>query len=141
MFRRNALFSISLVVALVILQSGCAGTHVGAKSSEDYNKSPLTVAIPTGVSDDVALDAAESAFNRRQWKVVSRSDAEITGALKHRAFDATAIIKIEDRNLVIYSDSIFIDPQTEEQSPGVPYGWLENLRDDMRDTLAYRASQ
>ena len=139
MSKRNLILSILLVTALAFLQSGCAGTHVGAESSEDYNENPLMAAIPDGVNNKKAMDAAESALIGREWTVASRSDDEITGKLKHRAFDAKVIIKIEDRNLVLYSDAVYIDPQTEKVSSGVPYGWLQHLRDDMQDILAVQA--
>ena len=129
--------TILLLSLFALTQSACSGTRVGTKSDEMYNAQPLRVVIPDGVEDAAAIKAAESALIARDWKVINKSYDQITGKLIHRRFDATVNIKIEGQSLVLYSDSTYLDPQTNEQTPAVPYGWLENLQRDIRKFIAY----
>lgn len=110
---------------------------MGTRSAEEYNARPLKVAMPEAVDNTRAIKAAEAALLGRDWVVVSKSDDQISGKLIHRNFDATVNVKIENRYLVLYSDSTYQNPQTKEITPAVPYGWLENLRDDMQKFIAY----
>ena len=130
-------FAILLLSLFALTQTACSGTRVGTKSDEMYNAQPLRVVIPEGVEDAAAIKAAESALIGRDWKVINKSYDQISGKLIHRRFDATVNIKIEGRSLVLYSDSTYLDPQTNEQTPAVPYGWLENLQKDIRKFIAY----
>jgi hypothetical protein len=132
-------FAIVLLGLLALSQSGCSGTRVGKNSDEDYNAHPLMVALPDGMDNAAAIKAAERALIGRGWVIVNKSDGQISGKLIHRRFDATVNIKIENRNLVLYSDSTYLDPQTNEIRPAVPYGWLENLQEDTRKNVAYES--
>ena len=130
-------FAILLLSLLALSQSACSGTRVGVKSAEAYNARPLKVYIPLAVDDPAAIKAAESGLIGRGWAVIDKSDEHITGKLHQRRFEATVDIKIEDQNLVIYSDSTYLDPQTNELTPAVPYGWLKNLQQDIQKFVAY----
>ena len=139
--RTRLVLTALLVSTFVLLQSGCSNTRVDARSAEKYNQQPLMVVIPEGVDNKAAIYAAESALIGRGWAVESKSDTEISGKLNHRRFDATGNIKIEGENLVIYSDSVYLDPQTNELSPAVPYGWLGNLQKDIRTFIMYERNR
>ena len=122
---------------LALTQAACSGTQVGTKSAEDYNARPLRVVIPSGVDNAKAIKAAETALINRDWVVTNQTDDEISGKLSHRRFDAVVNIRIEGRSLVLYSDSTYTNPQTNEVTPGVPYGWLEYLKKDIKKFIAY----
>ena len=130
-------FTILILSLLALTQSACSGTRVGTRAAEEYNSRPLKVAMPDAVDNTDAIKAAEAALLGRDWVVVSKSADQISGKLIHRRFDATVNIKIENRFLVLYTDSTYLDPQTNEITPAVPYGWLENLREDIRKFIAY----
>ncbi|MGD2140969.1 MAG: hypothetical protein PVH25_11265 [Burkholderiales bacterium] len=133
-------FATLFVGMLVVFLSACSGTRVGTKAAEQYNSQPLRVAIPSGVDTAQALEAAENALIARGWAVVDKSYDSVTGKLVHRKFDATANIKIEGENLVLYSDSTYKKTETSDPEPAVPYGWLENLQKDIQKFLAYEGS-
>lgn len=128
-----------LVGVLALTQTACSGTRVGDYSVESYNQNPLTVAIPSEVGNVSAIAAAESALVLRRWAVIDKSDEQITGKLRHRRFDATVNIKIEERHLVLYSDSLYQDRETNEMTPAVPYGWLKNLQEDIQKFIHYES--
>ena len=128
-----------LVGVLALTQTACSGTRVGDYSVESYNQNPLTVAIPSEVGDASAIAAAESALVLRRWAVIDKSDEQITGKLRHRRFDATVNIRIEERHLVLYSDSLYQDRETNQMTPAVPYGWLKNLQEDIQKFIHYES--
>jgi hypothetical protein len=130
-------FALLAVSLLALSLAACSGTRVGTVSYEKYNANPLTVAIPGEVTNERAIKVAESVLIGREWVVVEKSDDAITGKLRHRRFDATVNIRIENRNLVLYSDSTYLEPQTNATRPAVPYGWLENLQEDIQKFIAY----
>ncbi len=132
-------FAILLVGLFALSQSACSSTRVGVKEAENYNAQPLMVYIPEGVSDAAAIKAAESGLTGRRWAVVDKSEEQITGKLSHQRFDAIVNIKIEDGNLVLYSDSTYLDPQSNKAEPAVPYGWLENLQKDIQKIVVYES--
>ena len=128
-----------LVAICALFQTACSGTRVGDYSVERYNQNPLTVAVPQEVDNAGAIKAAESALVARRWAVIDKSDEHITGKLRHRRFDATVNIKVEDRYLVLYSDSLYQDPESNQMTPAVPYGWLKNLQEDIRKFIHYES--
>jgi hypothetical protein len=130
-------FATLLVGLFALSQSACSGTRVGVKEAESYNARPLKVYIPEGVSNAAAMRAAESGLTGRRWAVVGKSDDQITGELSHQRFDATVNIRIEDGSLVLYSDSTYTNPQTQQVEAAVPYGWLENLQKDIQKIIVY----
>ncbi|UCH47215.1 MAG: hypothetical protein JSU95_14105 [Betaproteobacteria bacterium] len=131
--------AILLVGALALFQTGCSGTRVGDYSVESYNQNPLSVAIPEDVDTAGAIRAAESALVARRWVIIDKGDEHVTGKLRHRRFDATVNIKVEDRHLVIYSDSLYQDREKNEMTPAVPYGWLKYLQEDIQKSIPYQA--
>jgi hypothetical protein len=132
-------FTILLVSLFALSLSACSGTHIGVKAAENYNSQPLKVYIPSEVDQASAMRAAEAALVGRSWEVVDRGDGQTTGHLKHQRFDATVNIRIESGNLVLYSDSTYTDPQTNEVTPAVPYGWLQNLQKDIQRLIVYES--
>lgn len=130
-----------LVGVGALFQTACSGTRVGDYSVERYNQNPFTVAIPQEVDNSGAIKAAESALVARRWAVIDKSDEHITGKLRHRRFDATVNIKVEDRYLVLYSDSLYQDPESNQMTPAVPYGWLKNLQEDIRKFIHYESNR
>jgi len=132
-------FTVLILGFLALSLSACSGTRVGTKATEAYSAQPLRVVIPDGVDNAGAIKAAESALIARGWAVIDQSDEHITGKLQHRRFDATVNIKVESKSLVLYSDSTYLDPQTNELTPAVPYGWLQNLQTDIKKFIAYES--
>ncbi len=132
---------VSLLASVVLLWAigpiGCS-TVVGAGASERYNQNPLTVSIPSRLSAEQVQKAAEQALRKRDWKVVSSSPQEIVGTLDHRSFKAKTILKVDSGHIKLLSDSQFED-ESGSLSPGVPKGWLENLRKDLNKRLVQAA--
>lgn len=126
-----------LIGVMALLLTACSGTRVGDYSVESYNQNPLSVAIPENVDNAGAIRAAESALIGRRWVVTDKGDDHITGKLRHRRFDATVNIKVEDRHLVLYSDSLYQDRETNQMRPAVPYGWLEYLQEDIEKSIPF----
>ena len=83
------------------------------------------------MTQEQAIDLAESVLIGREWKVTSTTADEVVGKLVHRGFDATATIKSEGKRLTIYSEAIHTDKNSGETKPGVPFGWLKNLQTDL----------
>ncbi len=129
--------AILLIGMFALLQTACTGTRVGDYSVESYNQNPLTVAIPSAVDNASAISAAESALVLRRWAVIDKSDEHISGKLRHRRFDATVNIRVEERHLVLYTDSLYQDRETNQMTPAVPYGWLKNLQEDIQKFIHY----
>ncbi len=125
-----------VMVILTLIMAACGGTQVGSRSAEDYNQSPLTVTVPSGVDNSVVLSAAEAALEGRGWTIGTKTENEVNGALVHRDFDAKVKLKIDGGQLFIYSDSIYNGSRSDfVPTKGVPYGWLENLQTDISANL------
>lgn len=129
------ILKIFISTTLILVLAGCAGTRVGTYTAQKYNENPLTVAIPNELENTKAIQLAEEALRGRKWTVSSRTASEVVGKLEHRHFDATVTIKVEGESLVLYSDATYDGPQTEEATPGVPYGWLANLQRDIQSKI------
>jgi hypothetical protein len=139
MLLRKLNLAILFVGVLGLFQTACSGTRVGDYSVESYNQNPLSVAIPEDVDNAGAIKVAESVLIARRWIVIDKGDDHITGKLRHRRFDATVNIKVEERHLVLYSDSLYQDRETNEMTPAVPYGWLKYLQEDIQKSIPYQA--
>lgn len=126
-----------LIGVMALFLTACSGTRVGDHSVESYNQNPLSVAIPEDVDNAGAIRAAESALVARRWVITDKGDDHVTGKLRHRRFDATVNIKVEDRHLVIYSDSLYQDRETNQMTPAVPYGWLKYLQEDIEKSIPF----
>lgn len=128
---RNFIRTVLFVGFLSLFLVACGGGRYGDLTAQQYNQKPFTVAIPAGTDNSVVIDAAEAAFLGREWSITSQSDNEIVGNLVHRYYDATVTIKIEGNHAVLYSDAKYDGPQVDNPVPGVPVGWLKNLKADM----------
>ncbi len=126
-----------LAIALLLWTTGSIGcsTVVGGGASERYNQNPLTVSIPPNVSAEQVQKAAEQVLRKRDWQVTSSSPQEIVGTLDHRSFKAKTILKVDNGLIKLLSDSKYED-ESGRLLPGVPKGWLENLRKDLNKSLA-----
>ena len=126
-----------LMVLVVLGVTGCSstGSQTGVDAVENYNSNPLTVAIPEGVSPEDVEKAMKQTLIGRKWSVVSSSTTEVVGHLDHRAFDATATLKVDGSTITILNAATHTSPHTGLQSPGVPMNWLLNLQKDLGTNL------
>lgn len=129
-----------LIIAVLLWTAGPIGcsTVVGSGASERYNRNPLTVSIPSGLSAEQVQKVAERALRKRGWQVASSSPQEIVGTLDHRSFKAKTMLQVDNGVIKLLSDSQY-EEESGSLSPGVPRGWLENLRKDLNKSLARAA--
>jgi hypothetical protein len=134
---------VGAVAALVLmgaLLGSCASRAImGADEVAKYNASPLTVPVPPGLSDADVEAVMVSTLEERKWTVVERSPKQVAGTLRHRDFDAKAILKVEGKQVKILSDSRYKSPTTGEVAPAVPHAWLKNIEEDLQVFLSRRA--
>ena len=129
---KKFLVSISTIFFILTL-IGCesSGRRLSENAVTQYDSNPLSVEVPASVTQEQAIDMAESVLIGREWKVSSKSADQVVGKLLHRGFDATATIKSDGNKLVIYSQAMYTDKNSGETKPGVPFGWLKNLQSDL----------
>ncbi|WOO42316.1 hypothetical protein [Rubellicoccus peritrichatus] len=120
-----------LSLPVFVMLSGCK-TMQGADSVTEYNNSPLTVPVPSGLSEQQVGDAMASVLRGREWNVIESSPNRAVGTLDHRGFRARAILERSGNTIRILSDSTSKSLRTGEYEPAVPLGWLQNLQSDLR---------
>ena len=114
---------------------GCATSSVGADAVAEYNKSPLTVAIPSKASADVVEQSMVQVLQGRQWSVQSRSKEKVVGRLVHRGYDAITTLVSDGSVIRILSEGTRKNVHTGEPEPAVPLGWLRNIQKDLNAAL------
>lgn len=111
-----------------------AATEIGSEqSTEPVLDNPVgTIAIPTGIDREGALNTCTSAAIGRGWKVVSKEDNLIKINLKHRSWNATMYFVVEDETIEMYSDTYVVNKRTGERDKKKdPDGWIKNLKKDI----------
>jgi hypothetical protein len=124
-----SLTSIALLV-LVTNLVGC-GTRVGSYETEKYNQNPLTVVIPSGLSEERVESVMKHTLSVRGWRVDRSSPQRTDGILNHRSFKGKVSLVVDDGTIRILNRSRYISKANGGTEPGVPRGWLENLRKDL----------
>ena len=127
---------IAFLASLILLVAPACNSMRGAQATEDYNASPLTVAVPGNLSAQTVQELMVKAFQNRDWSVTSSSANEVTATLDHRGFNAQATLQRNGDIITLYNHSTYNNPKTGESEPAVPYGWLENIQKDLRVYLA-----
>lgn len=75
-------------------------------AASDANKEPdTTIAVPEGLSIEDSQKAVIKAAISRRWTIASKTDAQVTINLAHRAYDPTLNFKIRENQIKLYSDS------------------------------------
>jgi hypothetical protein len=105
------------------------------QTAKSYDQHPLTVAIPTGLSPEAVGQAMIQAFEARKWTVVEASPQRTVGTLKHREYEANAVLQTDGDQIKILSDSRYVNPRTGKRTRSVPMGWLENLQKELATRL------
>ena len=111
-------------------------TIMGAEKAAEYNRNPLTVPVPSGLSPQAVEEVMASTLQNRKWTVVQRSPQQVVGTLVHRGFDAKVVLKVEGDLIKILNESSYKSPQTGLFEPAIPKGWLRNLQQDLKVLLA-----
>ena len=126
--------SISLTfIALLLLVANLVGcnTRVGSYEAEKYNQNPLTVIIPTGLSEERVESVMKHTLTARGWRVDRSSPQQTDGVLNHRSFQGKVSLVVDDDTIRILNHSRYISKDDGNTEPGVPRGWLENLQKDL----------
>jgi hypothetical protein len=116
-------------------------TIMGAEEVEKYNRDPLTVPVPSGLTPQAVEEVIAFTLQNRKWTVVERSPQQVVGKLLHRGFDAKVVLKVEGDLIKILNESSYKSPQTGLFEPAIPKGWLRNLQKDLKVFLARKLSQ
>jgi hypothetical protein len=122
-----------LLLAVVLLPA--------CQTAKSYDQHPLTVAIPAGVTPEAVREAMIQTFEARKWTVVEASPQRTVGILKHRGYDANAVLEVEGDRIKILSDTKYINANTGKRTQVVPMGWLENLQKELEIRLSGRAAR
>jgi hypothetical protein len=134
--RWRAGFSLAVIVGFVLFLSGCGTSKVGTDAVAAYDANPLTVVIPEGVSPQDLETAMVEALRGREWSIESRNPEAVKGRLNHRNYDATVTLRVNGPVIMIQNSAVYTDPHNGFSQPGVPLGWLVNLRNDLQMNLA-----
>ena len=124
-----------LALFIAIGASGCA-SNLGVDAAASYDKNPLEVVIPAGLSSEVIHNAMLETVVDREWVVKSHSEHEVTARLIHRQFVATVTLQSDGSIIKILNKSIHIDSATGKDQPAVPLSWLRYIQADLRLKLA-----
>ena len=136
--RKIATLTVFAMPMWVLVLVGCS-TIVGADFVQRYNQNPLTVGIPPGLSPQDVEEAMVLTLSSRGWTVAQRSPQEVVGQLDHRNFQGKITLKANGL-IKILSESYF-KHESGSLEPGVPKGWLRNIRKDLAARLASKAEQ
>jgi hypothetical protein len=96
----------------------------------------LTVAIPSGLSEERVESIMKRTLIARGWRVTQTSPQQTDGTLNHQSFKAKVSLVVDHGMIRILNDSQYISGDTGDRQPGVPKGWLDNLQKDLTRRLA-----
>jgi len=118
----------------VVSVVGCSSS-IGPRAAQTYNRNPLTVAIPRGLTDEEVEAVMKQSLVARGWQVRQSSPQQIDGVLNHRSYNAKVSLVADDGIISILNDSQYISDNDGTTLPGVPRGWLDNLQKDLSKRL------
>jgi hypothetical protein len=121
--------SITLLLVVTALV-GC-NTRVGPNAAAKYDQNPLTVTIPSGLSEEQVEAVMKQTLTARGWQARQISPQQVDGILNHRSFKGKVSLVAGDGIIRILNDYQYISRDTGDTQPGVPQGWLDNLHKDL----------
>jgi hypothetical protein len=111
------------------------------QTAKSYDQHPLTVAIPSGVTPEAVGEAMIQTFEARKWTIVEASPRRTVGTLKHRGYEANAVLETDGDQIKILSDAQYVNPGTGKRTRVVPRGWLVNLQKELEVRLGGKAAR
>ena len=134
----------SALAALAIALLACSGVSSSPRAVSAYAAAPLSVEIPSGLSEEQVQQAMVATLERRRWTVVSEEPGEVRGQLDHQGIEGRVALRVEGERVVIVNES-FKKGSTRrgrgyaaqarsrpaEDHPVVPTRWLRNLQKDL----------